>query len=428
MGFLNSEKLIVGYDLGGEYSQISFAVSEEGEAETFSQVAGAEIYNIPTALCKKYGTNQWLCGREAVRCAGEEQGILVKDLMGMALDGETVVIDKDSFDPAALLALFLKRSLSMFSKAAGQAGKPEKISALMITCPVLDHEVMEVLGYAVEGLGIKRDRIFFQSYAESFYNYMLRQPRELWTLPPVLFYYRENGIRVYRMECNRRTTPAVVSVEESEYGFPAPETTADATRAEELDTAFGQIAAEVSAGTGSAFLIGDGFDESWMKNSLRFLCKGRRVFQGNNLFSKGACCGMQERLAADRAGAEYVFLGSDKLKVNIGMKILRQGENSYYALLDAGMNWYEAAQTVELYLQEGGELILTATQVLSGRSREIRIPLEGLPGTAARLRLSLSMNGENCLETEVEDLGFGEFRAASGRVWKNEFVIAGDMD
>ena len=47
MGFLNSEKLIVGYDLGGEYSQISFAVSGEGEAETFSQVAGAEIYNIP---------------------------------------------------------------------------------------------------------------------------------------------------------------------------------------------------------------------------------------------------------------------------------------------------------------------------------------------------------------------------------------------
>lgn len=137
---------------------------------------------------------------------------------------------------------------------------------------------------------------------------------------------------------------------------------------------------------------------------------------------------MQERLAADRAGAEYVFLGSDKLKANIGMKILRQGENSYYALLDAGMNWYEAAQTVELYLQEGGELILTVTQVLSGRSREIRIPLEGLPGTAARLKLSLSMSGENCLETEVEDLGFGEFRAASGRVWKNEFMIAGDMD
>ena len=43
MGFLSGEKLIVGYDLGSEYSQISFALSEDGETDTFSQVAGAEI-------------------------------------------------------------------------------------------------------------------------------------------------------------------------------------------------------------------------------------------------------------------------------------------------------------------------------------------------------------------------------------------------
>lgn len=342
MGFLSGEKLIVGYDLGSEYSQISFALSEDGETDTFSQVAGAEIYNIPTALCKKYGTNQWLYGREAVRCAGEDQGILVRNLLGMALDGETVVIDRDSFDPVALLALFLKRTLGMFSKAGGQAGRPEKISALMITCPTLDHEILEVLGCAAEGLGLKRDKIFFQSYAESFYNYMLRQPAELWKLPPVLFHYRGGGIRVYRMECNRRTTPMVTIVEEAEYAFPGPEATQEPDRAEELDAAFQEIAAEACDGVGSVFLIGDSFDESWMKHSLRFLCKGRRVFLGNNLFSKGACCGMQERLAVSKAGEASVFLGTDKLKANIGMKILRQGENSYYALLDAGMNWYEA--------------------------------------------------------------------------------------
>lgn len=428
MGFLSGEKLIVGYDLGSEYSQISFATSEDGETDTFSQVAGAEIYNIPTALCKKYGTNQWLYGREAVRCAGEDQGILVKNLLGMALDGETVVIDKDSFDPVALLALFLKRTLGMFAKAGGQAGRTEKIGSLMITCPTLDHKILEVLGCAVEGLGVKRDRIFFQSYAESFYNYMLHQPGELWTLPPVLFHYREDGIRVYRMECNRRTTPVVTIVKESEYAFPGPDATQEPDRAEELDTAFQGIAAEVCDGVGSVFLIGDSFDESWMKHSLRFLCKGRRVFQGNNLFSKGACCGMQERLAVSKAGEASVFLGKDKLKANIGMKILRQGENSYYALLDAGMNWYEAAQTLELYLQEGNELSLMMTQVLSGRSREVRILLDGLSGTPARLKLHLFMKGENCLETEVEDLGFGDFRAASGQVWKMEIDFAADMN
>ena len=57
----------------------------------------------------------------------------MKNLLGMALDGETVVIDKDSFDPVALLALFLKRTLGMFAKAGGQAGRTEKIGSLMIT-------------------------------------------------------------------------------------------------------------------------------------------------------------------------------------------------------------------------------------------------------------------------------------------------------
>ena len=420
MGFLSGEKLIVGYDLGNDFSQISFAVSENGETETFSQVAGAEIYNIPTVLCKKYGTSQWLYGREALRCAEEEQGILVENLIGMALDGETVVIDRESFDPVALLALFLKRSLGMFLQANSQAGRSDKIGALMLTCPMLDHEILEVLGCAVEGIRLKTGKVFFQSYAESFYSYMLRQPKELWINPPVLFHYRKNKIKVYRMECNRRTTPIVVSIEESEYDFPVPENDQD----EEMDRNFMNIASEVCGGScGSVFLIGDRFGGEWMKDSLRFLCKGRRVFQGNNLFSKGACCGMQERLAVSQTGEEYVFLGREKLKTNIGMKILRQGEDSYYALLDAGMNWYEAEQTLELYLQEGNELILTLIQVISGKSKEIRLVLEGLPGSTSRLSLHLSMKGETCLEVEVKDLGFGEFRAATGRVWKESIEI-----
>ena len=42
MGFLNNDKLIVGYDLGNKYCQISYALSEGREPETLSQVAGAQ--------------------------------------------------------------------------------------------------------------------------------------------------------------------------------------------------------------------------------------------------------------------------------------------------------------------------------------------------------------------------------------------------
>ena len=76
-------------------------------------------------------------------------------------------------------------------------------------------------------------------------------------------------------------------MEEKEYAFP-----------EAVDEALLEIAQDACGKglIGSIFLIGDGFQGDWMKESLRFLCRGRRVFQGNNLFSKGACCGMQEKL------------------------------------------------------------------------------------------------------------------------------------
>ena len=63
MGFFGGDKLIIGYDLGREHAQISFAASQDGTVETLSQVAGEEKFSIPTALCKRYGANQWLYGR-----------------------------------------------------------------------------------------------------------------------------------------------------------------------------------------------------------------------------------------------------------------------------------------------------------------------------------------------------------------------------
>ena len=436
MGFLNNDKLIVGYDLGNEYCQISYALSEGGETETLSQVAGAQNYNIPAVLCKRYGTNQWLYGREALRCADGQEGILVENLVSLAMDGETVMIDGESFDPVALLALFFKKSLGLLAQIGS------RIHALMVTCSVLDRRILEVLTHIVESIQLRVNRVAVQSYAESFYCYMLRQPRELRIYPSVLFEYRQGGIRVLRMESNKRTTPIVVFVEESRYQFleyasregyrPEGEDSPmelGQDQKEMLDAAFLRIAEEVCDGEtlGSIFLIGDGFGEDWMKYSLRYLCKGRRVFQGNNLFSKGACIGMQERLLPGESGKAYVFLGNDKLRANIGMKILRQGEESYYALLDAGVNWYEAERTLEVYLQDGNELTLLITPLIHSASgnggRSVGIALEGLAGSIARLRLHFFLKEEDCLSVEVQDLGFGEFRVSAGKVWKEEIPI-----
>ncbi len=425
MGLFNNDRLILGYDLGNEFCQISYAFSETGEVETLSQVAGAQSFNIPAVLCKRAGVNQWYYGRDALRYAREKQGILVDNLLGQALDGEQVLIEGESFDPVALLALFFRRSLGLLNQAASS----ERIGAMMITCEMVDSRVLEVIKAMIAAVHLKTDRIAVQSHAESYYNYMLKQPEELWTNRSMLFDYRSSCVRVSCLECNRKTTPVVVFINERLHPFyawePLPEEeTARKKRMEELDAALLRIAENaMQPQVESVYLIGDGFEQEWMKESLRFLCKGRRVFQGNNLFSKGACCGMQERLSQSQTGKEHVFLGRDKLKANIGMQVLRQGEESYYALLDAGVNWYEADDTVEFYIRDGSELSLIVTPFTGKSGKEARIVLEDFPGNIARLRAHFYLEAENLLVMEVQDLGFGEFRSSSRRVWQERLEL-----
>lgn len=407
-----SEKVIVGYDLGNKYAQIScYVTGSEEEIRTLSSVAGSSVYTIPLALSKRQGVNQWFYGSEAIRYAGEEEGILVENLLKLARDGEPVQIDGAPIDPVALLTLFLKRSLGLLS----QVTNTERIGALMITCEELDHRMLEVLTAATEGLHLKTDQICFQSHVESFYYYNLYQPEELWRHKTILCEYGDASIRTYCMECNRHTTPVVAYMEEREFPFPVPES----------DEKMQEIAKKLCENQmiSSVYLIGEAFSRDWMKESLRYLCKGRRVFQGNNLFSKGACYGMMERMTPGENGKNHVFLGRDKLKSNIGMKVLRQGEESYQALLDAGINWYEAKNTMEFYLLEGRAVEILITSLTGKGNRIARIVPEELQEGIIRLRISVEMRDDTHLKVELEDLGFGTFRAATHHIWKEEIEL-----
>ena len=173
----------------------------------------------------------------------------------------------------------------------------------------------------------------------------------------------------------------------------------------------------------SVYLIGEKFAGGWMEVSLRFLCEGRRVFQGNNLYSKGACYCLSERLMPTPMGKEHVFLGEDKLKTNVGLKLLRQSEYIYQPLLDAGVNWYEAEGLTEFYIQDGNRIQLELTPLARGVKRSEEVVLDGLPEALTRVQIHLFMEEENSLAVEVTDLGLGNLRASSGLTWKYKIEL-----
>lgn len=425
MGLLNHGKLMVGYDIGAGFSQISYCIGD-GDVETLSSVAGEESYNVPTVLCKRQGVNQWFYGKEALRCAEEGAGILVENVLQLALIGEPVQIDGTTFDPVALLALFVKRSLGMLSQVAS----PDKLAGMIITCDKPDGRMIEVLQQVVSSLHLKTDKVFYQSHAESFYHYVIKQPAELRQTRVLLLEYRGTRVQAYCMDSNRRTTPVVCSVDAWEHNMPPydPMPEDESLRREKmerLDREFEDIASQVCKNTAvsSVYLIGEHYSDEWMKTSLRTLCMGRRVFQGNNLYSKGACMAIQERMRPSEVGKAHVFLGQDKLKVNIGMNMLNQGEETYVALLDAGVNWYEAEHSFEFYQRGDNEFDLLLTSLIGGECRKVRITLEDMLPGMSRMRAKIFLTGEKNLVLEIEDLGFGSFRAATHQVWRKEIAL-----
>lgn len=427
---IHTGSILVGYDLGNDFSQISYCVYGEDAVESVATVIGTKQYHIPTVLCKRKGVNQWLYGKDALKSSEEEEGTLVTDLIELARKEETITIEGESFDSIALLALFIKRSLSLMNFIAS----PENIAALMFTVDNLDDTMVEVLAKAAVNLHLKTSHIYFQSHTESFYYFVLHQPEELWNYQVLAC--EHNGIRLktYRMERNKKTTPIVVLIEEKTYDsliLPGEE------EEEEIksdsyalaDEKFLNILQETCADriVSSAYLLGDGFRDGWAKKSMQFLCRNRRAFQGNNLFCKGACYGLLERIEPGEAGKEHIFLGPDKLKSNIGMNVMRRGKESYYALLDAGENWYEVHKECEFLLPGEEHAVSFMITPLTGRQVQVKeIALDGAPvreNAFCRYAMEVLMTSSECVEIKVEELGFGELFPAEKRVWTKQFTV-----
>ena len=104
---------------------------------------------------------------------------------------------------------------------------------------------------------------------------------------------------------------------------------------------------------------------------------------------------------ASEEGKAHVFLGNDKLKTNVGMKILRRGEESYVALLDAGINWFEAEKTLEFYLQDGKSVELILTSLIGGGSKTATITLEELKGDVSLLNKIAEIKGGTLTAAET---------------------------
>lgn len=430
-GIQSAHKFIVGFDLGWETAGISYMPSQDKEfadsAVTVSTITGGEKYTIPTVLAKDPGSGRWFFGEEALLKA-ENGACLVDRLLERAINGEDIEAFGEHFDAVTLLTLFMSRCMGLLVSVGG----PEKTDALMVTTPEQNAHIRDVIAEAVSGLKLSTRRVAIQSYSESLYSYIMRQPEEVYRHGAMLMELRKDEIAVLRMERSTRTRPVAIYVSEERYPLESDAlkgmncyTGGDEERLKEFDRHLLVLMKKICKGSSASgvFLIGDGFEQSRIKETIRFLCAYYRVFQGTNLYSKGACYSLQEKLREIPEANEHIFLGSEKLAANIGTRIFRQGEEVYIALLDAGCDWFDAEGELDIYVSGESRFDIYISDLIKGTERKISVPVSAPEDIPERFHVQLSMEGPKELIVTFTCRGFGAYMPASGEAFEERISL-----
>ncbi len=423
-------KYILGYDLNDSMSQISYFELNTSVPETVASDAEEERLGIPTVLSKRKGVAQWEFGNAAIRASEQGTATLVSQLMSFAAAGAKIEIEGEAYDATDLLILFVRRSLNLLSMILS----PSDVEYMIFTVASLEGKLVDIVEKIANGMPVPREKIIIQTYEESIYYYLLHQPADLWERDVSVFDYSGPHLKAYELWMNRATEPVVAFVDRTDFKdikmpkFMMKEEES-MEKADRLDEIVLQLAHDYFANrnVGTVFLLGEGFEGSWCNKTLKFMCLGKRVFQGRNMYSKGACyCGKDKAQPCD-LNRDYVFLGPDKLKFNLGLKMYVAGEEEYIAVADAGENWYDSGVTYDFVLGNAKSIPLLMTPLDGKGAENIEVELTGLPDRppkASRLRLTVSFESERRMKIEVEDLGFGEFFPTTGRKWEKIIEFA----
>ncbi len=407
--------MIIGIDLNDTGSRIS--VLEEGQSlpVTISLVTGGEDYDIPMLAAKRKDYDEWYFGRDAQRLPESEDVFKTDSLFSKAVYDDIVIAFGQEYKAFDLLVMYVKKlfSLTSFMESWQMAKR------ICFCAGELGGQSVKMLRRMAKSFDYPYDRFDFISRSESFYEYMMHQQEDLWNHDVVVLDMTGKGILARRLSVDRRTKPVVCRIYNDEDRNLDP-------RDDEALKAFAQKQTEGRIVT-SVYLVGGTADKETTPKTIRYLCMKRRVFHAHNLYTWGACHFSDDRNNGIDKRRSYLYLGMDKLRSNIGIRVSKVNEEIYYSLVEAGVNWYDVNEVTELYLGRERELRFLISPMIGRNEHNAIMRLTDIPARpehTTRVRIRVTMDSEDYLTVNVEDLGFGEIFPASGTIVTERIAVS----
>ena len=416
-----SEAFYIGMDLCRDTTQISFYNDIKREPESVSQLNNKETYLMPNILFYSTDTEHWYVGGEASEARFNENGTVVDGIFENIGSDEKIVIEEREYTYQELFMMMVKLHIDscLYRYEAAE------IKKLVISVDDFNLQIFQLLSRLYKYMGIPKDAIEITSHLDSGLFYIFNQPTELWNNSVALYDYSADGLNYYRIDIQKNKDPKTITVVHedyteqmslSKYGNDTYQMDIDFARIGEYESKKAYISA--------VFLTGVGFSNKWMKKSTNVLCQGRRVFVGQNIYTKGACY--------RAVGGEYMSFYEDyfvETKENVLSDIgiaLGDEKDTFVPIVTGGKQWYNTHGEISVILDDTDVITIVYKNHKTGEEKRETVRIHGLPkrpNKTTKLSVEVEFDSPHEGAVIIRDLGFGKLFPTTNKIYRKEFDI-----
>lgn len=414
--------IYIGLDLCRKNIQLSFFREDKQEPESIYQLNNAETYQLPNVMFYSSEEKRWYVGNNVSAIRFQKEGMIVEDVVANVDSSNHVVVDGASYTYEALLLILLRTHVEDFLSRSEEYHLAGITVALETYHPV----VYKVLHRLREELGLTKEAFYVMSHENAFFQYVMRQDEKLRTNSIAMFEYGTEGMDYYRIDKKYQGKTKIFSLsyqsmrEEMSYAQLFQDV-------ENLDKHFSELARAKMKETyiSTVYLTGPGFNDQWIEESTKVLCDGRRVFMGQNIYTKGAC--YHAKLGAYEEGQDCILVSAGSIPFDIGVCVGEvEGRSKFQPIAIGGREWYNMNGKVTLFMDDTNRLEMVYRDKISKEIVREVIEVHGLPKRppkTTKLSLEVELYDEKMGAIIIRDVGFGKIYPTTNKIYRKDFSI-----
>lgn len=414
------KEIYLGLDLCRKNIQLSYFAQEE--PESICQLNNRETFQLPNVMFYSTEEKKWYVGNNVSTVRFQKEGIIVEDIVGNIDSAEHVLIENQDYSYEDLLEILLTTHIEDFLARSEEY----QLVSLTIALEKYQKSVYQVLEKLQLVFALPDDSFYIISHENAFFQYVMNQDEQIHNNSVAMFEYGMEGMEYYRIDKKHQgsTRAFYISHQDLKEEISYPMLFEDV---EVLDQKFAMIAKEKMRETfiSTVFLTGNGFNEKWIEESTKVLCDGRRVFMGQNIYTKGAC--YHAKFGAYEMKGDCILCTEGSIPFDIGVKIGDiEDKAKFYPIAIGGREWYNMKGEVILFLDDTNRIEIIYKDKRTKEIQKEIIEIHGLPKRppkTTKLKIEVELFDENMGAIVIRDVGFGKIYPTTNKIYRKEIIL-----